>query len=36
VISVRLLQDNFVANAEIDIAEPKALWRIFGQMQSTL
>lgn len=36
VVSISLLQDNFVANGEINIAEPKALWRIFGQMQSTL
>lgn len=36
VINVSLLDDNFVATAEIDIAEPKALWRMFGEMRSTL
>ncbi len=36
VISVTLLQDNFVATGAIDIAEPKALWRMFGEMRSTL
>jgi hypothetical protein len=35
-IEVELRDTNFVAAAEIDIAEPKALWRMFGQMQSTL
>lgn len=35
-IEVRLLEDNFVANGTINIAEPKALWRIFGEMTSTL
>ncbi len=36
VISVTLLDDNFVATGAIDIAEPKALWRMFGEMRSTL
>ena len=35
-IDVRLEQSNFVASGYIDVAEPKALWRIFGQMQQTL
>lgn len=35
-INVALLEDNFVASGEIDIAEPKALWRMFGEMRSTL
>lgn len=36
VIEVKLLQSNFVASGFIDIAEPTALWRMFGQMKSTL
>ncbi len=36
VISVTLAEDNFVATGAIDIAEPKALWRMFGEMRSTL
>lgn len=36
VIEVTLEDDNFVATGSIDIAEPKALWRMFGQMSSTL
>ncbi len=36
VVEVELLQDNFVASGDINIAEPKALWRIFGEMRATL
>jgi uncharacterized protein YheU (UPF0270 family) len=36
VVEVTLDQDNFVASAAINIAEPKALWRIFGEMRQTL
>lgn len=36
VIEVRLLQDNFVGSGFIDIAEPKALWRLFGELRQTL
>lgn len=35
-VEVKLEQDNFVASGYINIAEPKALWRIFGEMQQTL
>lgn len=35
-IEITLVQDNFVANGFVNITEPKALWRIFGTMQSTL
>lgn len=35
-VAVTLVQDNFVASAEMNIAEPKALWRIFGEMRQTL
>lgn len=35
-VEVSLLEDNFVATGEINIAEPKALWRVFGEMRSTL
>lgn len=33
---VSLQEDNFVASGEFNIAEPKALWRIFGEMRQTL
>jgi len=36
VVEVLLIQDNFVANAEMNIAEPKAFWRIVGEMRQTL
>jgi len=36
VIEVKLEQDNFVASGYINIAEPKALWRIFGEIKQTL
>ncbi len=35
-IEVDLEEENFVASSEINIAEPKALWRIFGNLQATL
>lgn len=35
-IAVKLIEDNFVASGFIDIAEPKALWRLVGEMRSTL
>lgn len=34
--SVTLEEDNFVASGEFNISEPKALWRIFGEMRQTL
>jgi hypothetical protein len=34
--NVALEQDNFVASADIDTSEPKALWRIQGQISQTL
>lgn len=36
VIEIALEEDNFVASGSINIAEPKALWRIFGEIQQTL
>lgn len=36
VVEILLEEDNFVASGYIDIAEPKALWRIFGQIKQTL
>lgn len=36
VVSIKLLNDNFVGTAEINIAEPRALWRIEAEMRSTL
>ena len=36
VVAVTLVQDNFVASGDINISEPKALWRIFGEMRQTL
>ncbi len=35
-VEVSLLEDNFVASGAINISEPKALWRIFGEMRETL
>jgi hypothetical protein len=35
-VSVTLEQENFVASGNINIAEPKALWRIFAEMRQTL
>jgi hypothetical protein len=35
-VSVTLEEENFVAAGAIDIAEPGALWRIFGEMTETL
>lgn len=36
IVSITLVNDNFVGTAEINISEPSALWRIFGEMSSTL
>jgi hypothetical protein len=36
IITVTLVNTNFVATGSIDISEPKALWRMFGEMSSTL
>jgi ATP adenylyltransferase/5',5'''-P-1,P-4-tetraphosphate phosphorylase II len=35
-VEVTLEEDNFVAAGNINIAEPKALWRVFGEMRQTL
>jgi hypothetical protein len=35
-VEVKLEEDNFVASGYINIAEPKAMWRIFGEMRQTL
>jgi hypothetical protein len=35
-VSVTLEDENFVAAGDINIAEPGALWRIFGEMRETL
>lgn len=35
-VEIKLLEENFVASGFIDISEPKALWRIFGEMRQTL
>lgn len=36
VVSITLEEENFVASGAINIAEPKALWRVFAQIQQTL
>lgn len=36
VVEVELVEDNFVASGDINVAEPKALWRIFAEMRQTL
>lgn len=35
-VEIKLEQDNFVASGYMNISEPKALWRIFGEMKQTL
>lgn len=35
-VEVKLEQDNFVASGYINVSEPKALWRIVGEMRQTL
>ncbi len=35
-VEVLLEEDNFVASGNINIAEPGALWRVFGEIRSTL
>lgn len=35
-VSILLEQENFVASGYINISEPKALWRIFGEIRQTL
>ncbi len=35
-VQVSILNDNFVATGAINIAEPKALWRVESEMQQTL
>ena len=35
-VEVALEEDNFVASGDINISEPKALWRIFAEMRQTL
>jgi len=36
VVEISLFQDNFVASGEINVSEPKALWRVFSEMRQTL
>lgn len=36
IVEIDLAEDNFVAAGNINIAEPKALWRVFGEMRQTL
>lgn len=35
-VEVKLENDDFVASGYINIAKPKAMWRIFGEMRQTL
>lgn len=35
-VEVKLEEDNFVASGYINISEPKAMWRIFGEIRQTL
>lgn len=35
-VQVDLREDNFIAAGEIVVTEPKALWRIFGEMRQTV
>jgi hypothetical protein len=36
IVEVTLRQDNFVATSDINIAQPKAMWRIEGTLRQTL
>lgn len=36
VVEIRLENQNFVANGYINISEPNAMWRIFGEIRQTL
>lgn len=36
VVEIALEEDNFVASGDINVSEPKALWRVFGEMRQTL
>jgi hypothetical protein len=36
VVEITLEEDNFVAEGSINVAEPKALWRVFSEMRQTL
>ena len=36
VVEIRLEQENFVASGYINISEPNAMWRIFGEIRQTL
>lgn len=36
IISIGIEQENFVASGDINVSEPRALWRVFGEMQQTL
>lgn len=35
-VAISLVNDNFVASGAIDIAEPRALWRVFSELRQTL
>lgn len=35
-VEITLVESNFVANGAINVAEPKALWRVFNEMRQTL
>ena len=35
-VEITLVNDNFVATGDINVAEPKALWRVFSEMRQTL
>lgn len=35
-VVVSLEEDNFVAKGEIDIAQPKAMWRVFSEIRETI
>lgn len=35
-VEITLVEDNFVAKGEIDVIEPKALWRVFSEMRQAI
>lgn len=35
-VAISLVEQNFVANGDIEVSEPKAMWRVFSEMTQTV
>ncbi len=35
-VTITLVQQNFVANGDIEVPQPKAMWRVFSEMRETI